>query len=117
MKISSLFNLVTDAQDILDLFDGITTTDQLRSRLGRVRQLEAEDLLACLDSMRASVTSALDDTLEMSPELESVSDGGELDESLSDDDLERLASEPETNSGSPDERQNPNSPPLVENEK
>lgn len=106
MKLASLFNLITDAQDILDLFEDVTTVDQLKSRLGRVRQLDADDLLTCLDSMRTSIAAALHDTLEMSPDLDDTDE--ELDEPLTDEVLDKLTSE---------ENQNPDSPPTEEKSK
>jgi hypothetical protein len=74
MKLSSLFNVITDAQDLLDLFDGVTSVDQLRGRLRRVSQLEAEDLLTCLEGLLSSVAAALNDTLEVSPDLGETED-------------------------------------------
>ena len=108
MRLASLFNLVQDAQDILDLFGNERTenVEQLKSRLRRLGQLEAEELLVCLDSLRTSVASALDDTLEMSPDLDDKDASG-LDEPLSDEEIETLSSEPE-------ERQNPDVPPSPE---
>lgn len=103
MRLASLFNLVQDAQDLLDLFGERTeNVEQLRSRLRRLGQLEAEELLVCLDGLRASVSSALDDTLEMSPDLDPREEVG-LDDSLSDAEIENLAGEQE-------ERQNPDTP-------
>ena len=91
MRLASLFNLVRDAQDVLDMFGERTeNVEQLRSRLRRLGQLEAEELLVCLDGLRASVASALDDTLEMSPDLDDR-DSSELDDSLTDADIESLA--------------------------
>ena len=67
MKISSLFTVMTDANDILDFFENVNTTDQLVSRLERLKQQPGRtNLLACLDSLRASVYELLDDTLEVS---------------------------------------------------
>jgi hypothetical protein len=74
MKLSSLINLVTDAQDVLDLFDGVTDVNQLRGRLRRINQLEADDLLTCLEGLQTSITAALNDTLEMNPDLDEPTD-------------------------------------------
>jgi hypothetical protein len=107
MRLASLFDLVRDAQDILDLFGERTeNVEQLRSRLRRLGQLEAEELLVCLDGLRASVASALDDTLEMSPDLDDK-DASRLDETLSDAEIENL-------DGEPGERQNPDVLPNPE---
>lgn len=70
MKLGSLFNLVTDAQDVLDLFEGVENVDQLHGRLRRINQIEADDLLTCLASLQVSIAKALDDTLEMNPDLD-----------------------------------------------
>ena len=67
MKISSLFTVMTDANDILDFFENVNTTDQLVSRLERLKQQPGRaNLLACIDSLRASIYELLDDTLEVS---------------------------------------------------
>lgn len=107
MRLASLFNLVQDAQDFLDLFGERTeNVEQLRSRLRRLGQLEAEELLVCLDSLRASVSSALEDTLEMSPDLDPREEMG-LGDSLLDADIEKLTRESE-------DKQNPDTPPEPE---
>jgi hypothetical protein len=70
MKLSSLFNIIMDGQDVLDLFEGVTNVDQLRGRMRRLSQIEADDLLACLVGLRTSIAGALNDTLEISADLE-----------------------------------------------
>jgi hypothetical protein len=65
MKVSSFFNLITDGNDVLEFFDRVETVDQLVSRLERLKRQGGEELLLCLDGLRASITKALDDTLEM----------------------------------------------------
>lgn len=71
MKVSSLFNLVTDAKDVLDFFDGVDTPEQMVSALERAKHdRNASDLLDCLASLRASISEALADTLEMSAVLD-----------------------------------------------
>jgi hypothetical protein len=103
MRLASIFNLVQDAQDLLDLFGERTeNVEQLRSRLRRLGQLEAEDLLVCLDGLRSSVASALEDTLEMSPDLDPREEVG-LGESITDAEIENLT-------GEPVEKQNPDTP-------
>ena len=42
MKISSLFTVMTDANDILDFFENVNTTDQLVSRLERLRRQDSK---------------------------------------------------------------------------
>ena len=79
MKISSLFAVMTDANDILDFFENVNTTDQLVSRLERLKQQPGRaNLLACIDSLRASIYELLDDTLEVS------TFGGEAESDLED---------------------------------
>ena len=76
MKFKSLFNIVEDARDLLEYLEGVDTRDQLVSRLERRKRQGTDDLLACVEGLRASVADALDDVLEMSPALdeEEVSD-------------------------------------------
>ena len=88
MKVSSLFNLVTDGNDVLEFFDRVETVEQLVSRLERLKRQGAEDLLLCLDGLRSSITKALDDTLEMNAaayeedEEEEDPDLGDIDAEL-----------------------------------
>jgi len=69
MKLASIFDIIVDAQDVLDLFDNVGDVDQLRGRLRRIGQIEADDLLTCLEGLRASIARAMHDTLELSPDL------------------------------------------------
>ena len=90
MQIKSLFNLISDSKDLLDLFTGVEDDEQLVSRLERIKRLvieaskqqEPSDLLLCLDGLRNSVGAILDDALEMSASLDEPDDdlGVELDE-------------------------------------
>ena len=88
MKISSLFDIITDANDVLDFFDRVETPEQLISRLERLKRQGVEELFACIEGLRASVSSALNDTLEMNASLDDPSDEEEdltdLDAALSD---------------------------------
>jgi hypothetical protein len=52
MKLSSILNLVMAGQDVLDLFEDVDNVAQLRGRLRRLDQLEADDLLTCLEGLR-----------------------------------------------------------------
>jgi hypothetical protein len=70
MKIANLFNLITDVKDFLDLFTGIYEKDQLITRLDRLKRQAPDDVLSCIEGLRADVTAALDDTIEMSPSLD-----------------------------------------------
>jgi hypothetical protein len=88
MKVSSLFNIVADGNDVLEFFDRVETVDQLISRLERLKRQGAEELLLCLDGLRSSITKALDDTLEMNSaafeydEEEEEPEFGDLDSEL-----------------------------------
>jgi hypothetical protein len=110
MKLSSIFNIAVDAQDVLDLFDGVDNVDQLRGRLRRLSQIEADDLLTCLQGLQSSVTAALNDTLEMNADLDSSDDElpGKTD-LLEEKELVNLASD-----DLPGEDQSPEPPAPVE---
>ena len=92
MRISSLFDIITDAQDVLDFFDRVESPEQLVSRLDRLKRQGSDELLACIEGLRGFVATALQDTLEMNASL------GEPDTSPDDDldldaELEGLAEE------------------------
>jgi hypothetical protein len=93
MKLSSIVNLAVDAQDVLDLFDSVDNVDQLRGRLRRLSQIEADDLLTCLQGLQASVTAALDDTLEMNADLDVPENALEGETFLEEKELVSLASD------------------------
>jgi hypothetical protein len=110
MKVSSVFNLMTDSSDVLDFFEGVESTDQLVSRLDRLKRQGADSLLDCLYALRSSNATLLDDTLEMSPSLGEPEEEDNLGESISDEELENLTDAPE-------EKQNPAEDPVPEDEK
>lgn len=114
MKLSSLINLVTDAQDVLDLFDGITSANQLQGRLRRIDLAEAEDLLACLTGLQTSITKALDDTLEMNPDLDDDDETDDDDEKSLPDELDSLDKDLTDEVPASDEDQNLNPPTVAE---
>jgi len=103
MKVSSLFNIIADANDVLDFFINVETTEQLVSRLERLKRQGSDDLLACVEGLRGSVSEALDDTLEMSASLDDDDD----DDLLTDAELDSLAGE----------KQNPSEPEPPQEEK
>lgn len=102
MKVSSLFNLISCATDVLDFFEGVATSEQLVSRLERLKRQGTEDLLPSLEELRESISDTLDDTLEMSASLDD--DEGEEDDLLSDKELSDLVS---GHAEEEDEKQNP----------
>jgi hypothetical protein len=74
MRISSLFDLITDANDLLDLFNGVDSPEQLATRLDRLKRQGKDEMLACLEGLRGSVSMALNDTLEMNAAIDEPSD-------------------------------------------
>ena len=99
MKIASLFDLITDASDVLDFFERVDTPEQLVSRLERLKRQGAEELLNCVDGLRSSIAAILQDTLEMSATVDEPDDDLDLDE-----ELVKLM----------EEKQNPEPDPLAE---
>jgi len=114
MQIKSLFNLISDSKDLLDLFTSVDDDEQLVSRLERLKrhvidcekQQEPSDLLLCIEGLRASVSAALDDTLEMSASLDDSDDDG------FEGDLEKLVDGEQG-----EETENEESPAGVEDQK
>ena len=103
MKVSSFFDLLSEGRDLLEPFEDVFNKEQMISRLERLKRQGAEELLLRVEGMRAAITEALDDTLEMS----AVIDESPEPESDIDDVLDKIAEEseiPETqNPASPDE--------------
>jgi hypothetical protein len=81
MKIGRLIDLTNDASDLLDFFEGVETQEQLVSRLERLKRGATEELLACIEGLRASNQSFRDDTVEPSGTL---GDEDEPEEDLGD---------------------------------
>lgn len=65
MKFRTLFGLVGDAQDVVDFFRDVETVEQMISRLERLKKREADDFMVCIQSLKISIESAMEDTLEM----------------------------------------------------
>lgn len=111
MKIRSLFDIVQDSRDVVDFFEGVENQEQMISRLERIKKREFNELLACVDALRISIDSALEDTLEMSgsgndEEEEDSDEDGDLEDS----DLAELGIGDEDENPEPtptDESQNP----------
>lgn len=83
MKVSSVFNVITDASDLLDLFAKVDNREQMISRLERLKREAPEELLYCIEGLRVAIASLLNDTLEMS----AVVDGPNEEDSILDDEL------------------------------
>lgn len=100
MKIGNLFDLLTDARDVLEFFEGCHNREQLVSRLERLKRQGSEELMECIDGLRVSVDRTFEDTLEMSASLDDKDDDvadndidKELEELVGKLDAERLESE------------------------
>jgi hypothetical protein len=101
MKVSSVFNLMTDSSDVLDFFEGVESTEQLVSRLDRLKRQGPDELLDCLYALRSSIVALLDDTLEMSALGEPDDEEDNLGDGLTDAELERLTAEEKQNPAEP----------------
>lgn len=110
MKISSLFDLITDGRDLLDFFEGVDTKEQLVSRLERLKRQAPDEILECVEGLRTSVAAALADTLEMSAVLD---DEEETDLGI-DTELDQIAKDEED---AEVENPNPQTPPATEKPK
>jgi hypothetical protein len=106
MKVSSLFGPISEGRDLLECFAEIYTKEQLVSRLERLKRQGTDELLLCIEGLRAAITDSLNDTLEMSADLD---DEDETDP-LIDAALEKIAMETEG-----PETQNPPESPVTEN--
>lgn len=117
MKLQTIFDLIQDAQDILSFFDRVTTPDQLVSRLDRLKRQAPEDFAECLDSLRFSVSAALEENLELGGPL--ASDDDEADDIFAGIDIpdgdEQENGSSETPAENPDQSQSssPDTPPST----
>jgi hypothetical protein len=102
MQVGKLFDLITDTRDVLEYFDGVDNRDQLVSRLERLKRQGTDDLYACIEGLRVSLTAMLADTLEMSAspgageeDSDEVSeqDSAAADENLDENELDRQLEE------------------------
>lgn len=89
MKFRSLFDLVGDAQDVVEFFKDVETIEQMVSKLERIKKREADDFLVCIQSLKISVDSAMEDTLEMGSNVDTEGE----DSDLSEEDLTGLEEE------------------------
>jgi hypothetical protein len=77
MLIQQLFDLIGSAQDLIGYFDGVTTPQQLASRLEMLKRGEIpQDLFEDLEALRISTAAALSANLEIGGTIE----GEEKDE-------------------------------------
>jgi hypothetical protein len=126
MKVSSLFDLISDGRDLLTFFEGVSSREQLISRLERLKREGTDELLECVEGLQMAIASALGDTLEMSA---SFDDEPEPDVGL-DAELDKIAAEEgeeedeEENEGEESaaepaevEKPNPADPPAPEDPK
>lgn len=87
MKIANLYNVLTDASNLLDFFERVETPEQLVSRLERLKRQDSKNMMDCIDGLRGSIADTLDDTLEM---MEMSAPLGTTESSSDDDDLDGL---------------------------
>ena len=121
MKVSSLFDLITDSRDLVQFFDGVDSKEQLVSRLERLKRMDVEDLYACIEGLRATITKTLDDTLEMTAVLDeeepdTLPDEAFPDTSALDRELEELGKEVGMSDGSDDETSSPSAESDAKNQ-
>ena len=93
MKISSLYNVITDASDVLDYFEGVDSPEQLVSRLERLKRSDTREMMACIDGLRGSISEILDESLEVSTLLGELEGKDDVDSELNDSELDSLTSE------------------------
>jgi hypothetical protein len=114
MKISSLVNLIVDAEDVLDFFSDketgelLTTPDQLISRLDLLKRKGSSEFLLALEGLRSSTSAAMADTIETSGTIDGpVANEGDdddlqdLDAALADIENEGNLDEPTTETQNP----------------
>lgn len=126
MKVRSFFEVFQDAKDMVDLFDGVETTQQMVSRLERLKRVGPEEVLETVTGLRMSLDAALEDTLEISghevseddflneetEENENGEEENETEEGNVDDVLSLIRSDEEEESEEISENENLNIVPL-----
>jgi hypothetical protein len=100
MKFGTLFELVSDAKDLLDLFEGVDNKDQMISRLEKLKRQAPDELLACTVGLHASVNAAMNESIDMSPSLDEDEITDEIDAEIKK--LEDMSNAEDQNSASPD---------------
>ena len=88
MKIANLYNVLTDASNLLDFFERVETPEQLVSRLERLRRQDSKNMMDCIDGLRGSVADTLDDNLEL---MELSAPLGSTDSNPDDDGIDGLS--------------------------
>ena len=83
MKIKYILDLTVDASDLLGFFEDVTTPEQLVSRLERLKRNTTEEMLACIEGLRTSLGSLLEDTVEPSGNLDDDDEGDDVKDLLS----------------------------------
>lgn len=83
MKIGSLFEVIRNANDLVEYFEGADTPEQMVSRLERLKKAAPDELVDDVKSLRDSISKLLDDTMEMGRTVEDTDDD-DLDNELSD---------------------------------
>lgn len=86
MQVGNLLNLMNDAGDLLEIFEGVDNREQLISRLEMLKRKGTDDLLTDLSGLRHSLQTLANDVLEVGT---SILEPGDLPDS-SDADLEKF---------------------------
>jgi hypothetical protein len=109
MKIGNLFDLLTDARDVLEFFEGCHNREQLVSRLERLKRQGSDELMDCIDGLRVTLDRTFEDTLEMSASLDEKDEGEIAGDEAIDKELEDLVknleapvTEPDANDQNPE---------------
>lgn len=85
MKISSLFNVIRNATDLAEYFDGVETSEQMVSQLERLKKSSSEEFLDDIKALKNSVSALLDDTMEMGRSIDDDEENqNPLDDEFSD---------------------------------
>ena len=109
MKIRTLFNLLSDAQEVAGLFSKVETPEQMVSTLERLKKQGATEFLEAIDALRLSAEATLEDVFEMGgtreeeDDFESSTDG---EGNENDDLLSELGVEDENSDTTPEGEEN-----------
>ena len=85
MRFRSFFDVIGDAKDVVEFFDGVDSVEQMVSKLERIKRRDTEEFLVCVQSLKLSIDAAMDDTFEMGSSVEVNEDEPDLTEEEIDD--------------------------------
>jgi hypothetical protein len=87
MLIQQLFDQLGSAQDFLSYFEGVTTPQQLVSRLEHLKHQDPVEMFEDLEVLRIATANALSANIELGGTLGTVTDGNVDDNDNDVDDL------------------------------